>query len=111
MADAHCRIGRVHFKSGAQLHVLPPVISPEQQTATDVFARLDRYVQVTRDLYERDLAGFVLTPWNHRAQFNCFLITEGNSLSRNTLPEFVAEAVRRENGDVDTRTLLENRGL
>lgn len=110
MVDAHCRIGRVHFKSGAQLHVLPPVISPEQQTATSVFAQLDKAVGWTRDLYERDLAGFVLIPWNHRPIFNCFLITQGGP-NRNTLPEFVAEAVRRENGEADMRTLLENRGL
>lgn len=110
MADAHCRIGRVHFKSGAQLHVLPPVISPEQRTATSVFADLDRYVQWTRKLYERDLAGFVLIPWNKQLQFNCFMIIEDGQ-HRNTLPEFVAEAVRRENGEADVRTLLRERGL
>ena len=104
MTEPHCKIGRVRLKNGAHLYVLPDAKERETEKALKEF---DRAASWVREFYDKDLRGFVVNPWNAAGQFNCFQYHDCLSLSRNTLPYFVAEAVRRDNSEWEARFVID----
>lgn len=101
-----CRIGKIRLKSnGAEIRLLP---SARQAHTDKVFEKLRTAHGWIKELYADDLDGFVLVAWKGDGGFNTF-VTNGKGQHSNTLPEFVAEAVRRDNGDRDMELILDRR--
>jgi len=99
--EPHCRIGRVRIKGGADLRIF----DARAKRSANVWRQLRTAVVQMHDIYADDLAGFVLMPWDSGTQYNTYVIIE-HGMTRNNLPEFAAEALRRDNAESDVRMLL-----
>jgi len=104
--DAHCRIGKITFRSGAEMRLLP---NARERTTALVFSDLDRTLGHVRRIYAGDLGGFILISWKHDGAFNSFVNVQTDYPTRNTLPEYVAEVMRRDNATQDAEDLLKHR--
>lgn len=98
------RRGRVRFKSGCELHVLP---SFRERCTTAAHGWLDHYVEKAKGTFDDDMAGFVLVPWDSRGEYRVYHRVYGRNPSINTLPEWIAGALRRYTAEEDIRTLLD----
>lgn len=96
-----CRIGKVRFKNGTELRVIPNV---KDKRVREVFADLDRARGWVDQLYGKDLQGYVLVVWDGDKGYNAFF--QDGEIGLNLLPTFVAEAVRRDVGQEDTKAVL-----
>ncbi len=103
MKTARVRIGRVRFKSGGELRMLP---SAAERTAATMFAAIGRAVSRTRELYGQDLAGYVLIPFNASGEHSVFVRTEALRPQNNDLPRWAEEAIRRATGEDDARRVV-----
>lgn len=104
MAALDGRIGRIRFKNGAELRVIP---SADEQYAERAFSALDRSLGHVKQLYEGQLDGYALIVWDKDGNFNTFRHAAGRGIvGKNTMPVFVAEALRRDNCEDDFRSAL-----
>ena len=99
--EPHCRIGRVRIKGGADLRIF----DARAKRSANVWRQLQVAVRQMHDWYAADLAGFVLIPWDSVTRYNAYVVIE-HGMTRNNLPEFAAEALRRDNAESDARLLL-----
>ena len=104
--DAHCRIGKIKFKNGAEMRLLP---NARERTTALVFSDLDRTLGHVRQMYAGDLGGYVLITWKHDGSFNSFVNVQTDYPTRTMMPEYVAEVMRRDNCTSDCEHLLKHR--
>jgi hypothetical protein len=92
------RRGRVRFKSGCELHVLP---SFRERCTNTAHAWLDAHVERAKAVFADDMAGYLLIPWASDGEHKVYARIYGRSPNMNTLPVWTAEAVRRHIGHMD----------
>ena len=104
----HCRIGRVKFRNGASLHLLPDARERQTQIVLHDFAVATERIAASFG-GARDFCGFAIVAWDSNSEYTCQFITNPPSaLNRNTLPEFLAEAIRRDNAEWEARRVFRN---
>nr|QBM02674.1 hypothetical protein [uncultured archaeon] len=89
----HCRIGRVRLKGGADLRIFRGSV-PERNVA--VLSKFDQSVDWLREDYNIEIGGFVLMCFDRSRNYTIYVHSDCEPC-RNTLPEFTAEALRRNN--------------
>ena len=110
MRAARTKVRSVRLKSnGAVLYVLP---DPRKETSQHVFNVLQDCLNTVSDLYSGDLGGFVLVPWSlsKAGDFSSFVCCEGSYPRWNDLPNWIAEAVRRDLVEREARSLIDEEG-
>jgi hypothetical protein len=98
------RKGRIRFKSGGELHLLP---SARERTTRNAFAWLDHHADKVKTSFEDDLAGYLLIAWDSSGGYTARARCYTDNPCMNTLPEWAAEAVRRLNSAEDVEHRLD----
>lgn len=97
------RIGRVRFKNGAVMRLLPS----EVERRTNVARAWFRYhTRVVGKAFDADLAGYVIVGWDTKGDFTVRQRCYTRNPNLNTLPQWLAEAIRRERADFDMSVRL-----
>ena len=106
MIDSHCRIGRVTLKGGANLRIFR---SSRERYSEWVLGRLKETTKEFAHELHGDACGFVIIAWNSKSAYLYDAeTTKGAKVDRNTLPEWLAEAARRDNAETEARLVLRN---
>lgn len=92
MAALDGRIGRIRFKNGVELRVIP---NAKEAASKKAFEKLHRAVDGTEHHYGGLLDGYVLVVWDRDGYWSCFK-EAGNLGHGNTLAAFVQGAVQRQ---------------
>ena len=99
------RIGKItQKKTGTEFHVLR---TGRDAAVSDSWDSMADASATAFDLFEHDLAGYVLVVWDFERRHSAFIrTTRGGPLMSYELPQAVAEMVRRECSDCDVREML-----
>lgn len=107
MTNSQCYIGRVRSKNGgADLRIFPDGNRKRTKATLDLF---QKSANLIREHFDDDCSGYVIVAWNSKSTWGSQVFCDQSSrVNRNTLPEFVAEAMRRDNAELEARMVLEN---
>lgn len=95
-----CKIGKIKFKSGGSLHVLPDRQPPYKETIMAAIAKWT--AGIDSDL--PNPVGFVCIAWDRDSTYTIHdYFSDGSAVCRSLGPSYVTECMRRRNGSVDQR--------
>jgi hypothetical protein len=102
--SAGCRIGRIRFKSGGELRLLPSAV---ERDAVHLGKWFDYHGGQIGEEYAKDMAGYVIAAWARDGEHTVRLRCVTGHPDMNSLPHWLAEAVRREIAHFDLKRRLD----
>ncbi len=99
MAPFRTRIRAIRYKSGGEVRLLP---SLREAAHARCMAHLSQHVASFGELYDGEMAGYVLIVWNAKGESSVSRQTSpADPIGAALLPTFAAERIRRAQCDKD----------